>query len=106
VKRCFLLGSSQGYITRINESQSGKNVERNLEGACRQTDQSKSEAVVRQSTLVEEWEAEEPLLFKLLHSNIELDVRQSPASKDTNMEAEKLYSVKSHYQTTDEDTAD
>jgi hypothetical protein len=55
---------------------------------CRQTDQSESEAV-RQSHLVKSREVEEPHCCKPLHSNAELVVRQSPASKDMNTEAEE-----------------
>lgn len=37
-----------------------------LQQVCRQTDKSKSEAVVRQLPVVEVWEAEEPILLKLI----------------------------------------
>jgi hypothetical protein len=48
-----------------------------LERVCRQTDQSRSEAVVRQLALVEACEGEESPLC----SNAELVVRQSPSIK-------------------------
>jgi hypothetical protein len=44
---------------------------------------------VRQSPLGEASEAEEPHCFKSLRNNAELVVRESPASKDVNMEAER-----------------
>jgi hypothetical protein len=71
--------------------------------AGRQADQFESEALVRQSPLVEEWEAEESHYCKSLRSNAELVLRQSPASKDVNTE---VHGLGSRYQATSEDTAD
>jgi hypothetical protein len=44
---------------------------------------------VRQSSLAEEWESEEPQRCDSLRSNVELVVRHSPATMDVNTEAEE-----------------
>jgi hypothetical protein len=64
---------------------------------------------VRQSSLVKRQEAEKPRCCKSLRSNAELVVRESPASKGVNTEAQKATSLEAagrRYQTTGEDTAD
>jgi hypothetical protein len=52
-----------------------------LEKVCRQTDQSKSEAVVRQLPLVEVWEVAPTVVSRCVE--MPLVVRQSPASKES-----------------------
>jgi hypothetical protein len=78
----FSVGLYRGYVCRIKTQASQSKEVKSLEGVCRQTHLSKSEAVVRQSPLVEAWDAEEPHCCKSLHSSAELVVRQLPASKE------------------------
>jgi hypothetical protein len=47
-----------------------------------------------------------PSAWELVSWSIELIVRQSPASKDVNMEAEKATALSRYQATTGEDTAD
>jgi hypothetical protein len=60
--------------------------------ACRQTDQSDSEAIVSRPW----WRRgrrKRPHCFKSLRSNAELVVKLSPASKDVNTEAEEAMAL-------------